>query len=299
MPDYYLNTFGLETPGEQPIRVFYPIVKIEFEEIKKLLLGQYSNNSLNNLKLSFLTENIKVLGPCVSVREIQLHDSFLSFLWCYCYGLTITLPMGGKEFNELETDKARNLFRYANDIMFKKYRNWPSELPNPENTETHYKDYVAATNGVFRIALLVVLFHEFAHVVLRHLEYINPTIDKRRQMEYEADTFAINEILKIVDVSELTRNIGIISAISSLSFGQDKFDNSSFHPEPEDRLTKCLEHLNYPANNFIWGSASWVFLEWQIYFGLFSKNIDSSSFKNTYYGLINELKEFKSTNSNK
>jgi hypothetical protein len=208
--------------------------------------------------------------------------------------------MGDKPFQDTEVSKARDLLKYSNEIMFKEYTPWPPTLPNPENTEDHNIEHIGKVNAIFLGAVQIILFHEFSHIILGHVELNETDIQKRRQMEFDADGFSIQVFVTYTTFGEMTRNIAIICAISSLSFGNTKKNDKSFHPEPEDRLTRILEYLNYPNNSFLWGQAWWAFMEWQIYFGWFynpDENTPVISSKNSYYSILKDFKAYKLLNS--
>lgn len=294
MPDLYFNHLGTENPGEQPIRVFYLMILNEFEEIKKILMIQFPESDLNSLKLSFLTENIKAIGPSVNKSRIQIHDSFLSFLWCYCYSSITIMPDRDKEFNENELNKAYSLLEYSKKMIFDQYQDWPKELPNPENHNGHNERYIAVANSLFMTSILIILFHEFAHIVLKHVDQKDRSIQKMREMEYEADKFAIDFIKKSTpSLNEETINASIILAISSLTFSIDKFNDSRYHPEPEDRLTEILEYLSYPFDDHIWNIATMTLLEWMLHFGKFDGETNLQDKRHFYFTILNQVRKSK------
>jgi hypothetical protein len=61
-----INPLMFEELGAQPIRVFYTQFERLFEEIKREFLNRYPGEVLKNIRLSFLTENIKAIGPNVN-----------------------------------------------------------------------------------------------------------------------------------------------------------------------------------------------------------------------------------------
>lgn len=299
MAEFYLNNSEIEMPGDQPTRIFYSQILVEFEQIKKLLTENFLCPELSLLKLSFLTENIKVIGPSINKSRIEIHDSFLTFLWCYCYGSIINMPSGAKTFSEDESDKAYALLQYSKEIVFSNFSEWPKHLPNPENQKGHNENYIALANAVFMASLITILFHEFAHYVLGHLNQKDRSIQKMREMEYQADMFAIDYIRKTTSFNEITVNCAIVLAISSLALSVDKLNDNSNHPEPEDRLTKGLLHLNLPYENHIWNLATWTLMEWMIYFGRFGNSSDLSDKRHFYFAIVKEIKNSKLLNLDK
>jgi hypothetical protein len=293
-----MEPIDFEKFGDQPIRV-YTQLEFLFNDIKVEFSNRFPGNTIKSLKLSYLTENIKAIGPNVNQVRMQFHDTFLSFLWCYCYGLCVSAPMRGKPHDDLEYNKAIELLKYSKEIMFEEYRPWPTMLPNPENMEGHNKDFIDKANAVYTGALKIILFHEFAHVILGHVELNEKDISKQKLREFDADEFSIKAFLNFSTFGEMTRNMAIICAISSLAFGRIKKNDTSSHPEPEDRLTKILELLNYPNENYIWGHAWWAFIKWQLFFGWFYNPDHRSvgSTKNAYYAILEDFKNHKLLNS--
>lgn len=294
MSDLHFNYLDAETPGEQPIRVFYEMILNEFQEIKNILITQFPESDLNSLRLSFLTENIKAIGPNVNKSRIQIHDTFLSFLWSYCYSSITIMPDRDKEFNKSELDKAYALLKYSKQIIFEQYEDWPKELPNPENSKDHNQHYVAVGNSLFITSTIIILYHEFAHIVLKHIYEKDRSIQKMQEMEYEADRFAIDLIKKTTPtLNEETINAAVILAISSLTFSIDKFNDARYHPEPEDRLTKILEYLNYPFDNHIWNIATMALLEWMLHFGKFDGKTNLHDERHYYFAILNQVRNSK------
>jgi hypothetical protein len=300
---YFSNGLD-EQPGDQPIRVFYNYILADFLEIKESLSKMRPDLNIEKVRLEFLTENIKVMGPSTNGSKITLHDTFLSFLWGYVYGIIVTTPFGGKEVTMEENNTARELRKYAHALM-NDYSSWDKEkMPNPELFGKDEKRFIGVTNAVFTLGVRFIIFHEFAHIFLRH-PYVSShlrTSENLKSMEMDADNVAIDwTIQTFTDEEGFTGKLALITALNSLSFSPNKFSDSITHPAPEDRITNCLERLKLEWLDFIWGYALWSLMEWQTNHELFHlpPYKKGESFRQHFYEMLNELKEYKKTGINK
>ncbi len=302
--NYYTN--GIDNqPGEQPIRVFYNLIEYEFLSIKESLNQLQPNQNIGNVKLEFLTENIKVLGPSTNGLKITLHDTFLSFLWAYIYSIIVTAPMGDKEISIEENFKARELRKYALGLM-QEFSQWEKELmPNPELFGKDENRLIGVTNTVFILSVRFILLHEFAHIFLNHpfVPAKLRTPENIKQMEIDADNVAIEWALQTLEYEDkFSGKLSLITALNSLSFSPNKFSNSDTHPAPEDRIEVCLQRLKLEDNDFLWGYSIWSLMEWQTNHELFHlphSYKTEVSFKKHFYEMMFELKEFKRIGINK
>jgi hypothetical protein len=301
---YFSNGMD-EQHGDQPIRVFFNIIKTDFIGIQESL-SSFQNNNVEKVKLDYLTENIKVIGPSTDGHKITLHDTFLSFLWAYIYSILVTTPMGGKEISDEENLEARELRKYAISLMTD-FTVWDKDkTPNPEKVGKDEKKLVGVANAVFLNSVRFILLHEFAHVFLGHTSapIALKTPENLNKMEIDADKVAIEWAIQTFakDDDDFTGKLSLIAALNSLSFSPNKFSDLITHPAPEDRIRTCLERLKIEKDDFIWGYAFWSIMEWQTNFGVFFLPTTykvEESFQDRFYEIIKELKEFKLTGINK
>jgi hypothetical protein len=299
-------TNGIDNqPGDQPIRVFYNLIESDFIGIKEALTNLRPNdNVLSKVRLEYLTENIRVIGPSTNGLKITLHDSFLSFLWTNIYSIIVTTPSGGKEVTLDENKQARELRKYGISLM-QQYSAWDKEtMPNPEIHPKGPKRLIGVSNAVFLSAVQFILLHEFAHVFLGHpfVPLKERTSENLRKMEIDADNVAIMWAMDSSNPdNKFTDNIAWIAALNSLSYTPNKFSDTKIHPAPEDRIILCLELLNLKEDDYLWGYALWSIMEWQTNFELFHipKYKVGDNFKKHFYDMIKELKEYKKTGVSK
>jgi hypothetical protein len=305
---------GIELqPGDQPIRVFGLHFLYAFENVKNELSGPPHNYDLKNLQFRLLNENKKEEGPFSTETLIQVHDTFLSFLWSYCYGLLATAPMGGKNLSKEEYSEATELLKYALKLL-SDYEIWDKErLPNPELHGKDEKNLIGASNACFWYGYNFILYHEFGHIVLGHTERIARAKsggyeiheDERKEMETEADVFSLDRVMEtlIGTKHEFSSIIGILSALSSLTFTSDQVGGGKYHPDPDHRLRTILDKLDKPATEYYWGYAFWSLITWELEFyksGKIWPLIDSKGdFKAHFYETLRNLDNLKQELKNK
>ena len=305
--DNYLN--GLENqPGNQPIRVFGERFGFAFENIRiELKSPPHNNKSIDEYEMLISYGDEKLKGPSTNGRGIYIQESFLSFLWCYCYGLLVSAPMKGKSLTSDEYKETIELLKYALSL-FKNYTIWEKEiLPNPELHGKDEKCLIGRSNACFWYAFNYILYHEFAHVSLGHFDKLRKSIcsneplsnSHRIELEMEADIFALDRIReKLVNTKhEFSANIGIIAALGSITFTSRKFSGGKNHPDPDHRLRLTLEKINAPEDDYCWGFALWSFLIWEQHFEalhqLWPTRNPNASLKAMFYESLKNLDKLK------
>lgn len=263
-------------PGNQPVRVFYNLHIGTFNDIKNKLSAAYPAINLNSVKFCFYVDDIRARSPSTSENRIIIHDTFLSFLWSFSYGLLIKAPMSGKEITVEERENATKLLRFAKELL-KTYQVWDiNNLPNPGLDFKDEKDYIAKVNSVYHYAFTYIIFHEFAHIILGHLNELGQaskssnvvSSGRRQEMETEADLFALNRMMDEVKDTEYEFNVifGIITALSSITLTSKVASGGKFHPDPDARIRETLKELDLPEDEYIWGFSTWAFIEWSLLF---------------------------------
>lgn len=296
-----------EQPGNQPIRVFGLHFQYAFENIKIELGKPPHDYCLSSVQFRLVNEDKKADGPFSTEDLIQVHDTFLSFLWSYCYGLLITAPMGGKDLSPDEYTKATDLLKYSLTLL-SHFEIWDKDqLPNPE---LHGKDdhkVIGASNACFWYAFNYILYHEFAHIVLGHAERVTRAKsngyeiheDERKEMEFTADNFALDRITEKLNGTdhEFSAIIGILTAVSSLTFTSDKVAGGKDHPDPDHRLKNILEKLNKSETEYYWGYAFWALITWELEFyksvNIWPTSTPDKNFKRHFYETLKNLDSFK------
>ena len=316
--DYY--TYGnYYQPGDQPSRVLIYSISVEFEKIKSELKRDFPNKELDKINLRILTQNSKVIGPYTNGNEILLHDSFLSFLWCFNYGIMARMPQNSFDKNRWEL--GGKVVEYGRALL-NSFPYWDKEiLPNPELYSKELDEYVGKTNFFCLNGVNFIIYHEFAHIILDHFKELseakknNVQISSERAlgMEQEADQFALKYCSKFDGITD-NDHIGSLAsayttAIGSLFITTENL-NGGQHPNPHQRLLEILTYWNFQENNMSWGIAVMVIMEWQVIFKkwiLFAKEFKNpkqyftdsikqvEEVKERYGGKIPLIQEVKST----
>ncbi len=308
----YLN--GIEDqPGNQPIRVFGPQFIYAFESVKTELSDYSHSADLSNVQLNLLNEDVKAKGPFSTENLIQIHDTFLSFLWCYSYGLLVAAPMGGKVLSNDEYFEARDLLKYALSLL-RTFEVWDKErYPNPEIHGKDEKKLIGATNSCFWYGYNYILYHEFGHIVLGHTERVQRARsygydiheDERKDMETEADLFALDRLMKEVlgTSHEFSAIIGVLTALGSLTFTSNRVFGGPYHPDPDHRLKTVLDKLNKASTEYYWGYAFWALITWEVEFyksgNIWPMSSPDGDFKAHFYETLKNLDSLKEELKNK
>jgi len=311
--------------GTQPVRVIHHMVTFMFQnsnqDFYKDLLEQIEAGKLNKeLKLVFGEEPIVNIGglmrtPRVNndTRTIELHETFLSYLWCCTYSVfthyiqTIDFPRVNRENGAIThpvtpklIDEAKELFNYAKYIIID-FQTWDKEtLPNPEIYEASNRNFVEQTNVYYTEAAKFILCHEFTHLK-HHVDSIdNNTTDSHfLSFEIEADNNAIDIMKKgmsndgspLAVAHNLAVENGIVFGLLSMFYFSATTTTGVKHPNAEDRLTNALEKLDLIDNPFAWGIACVGLQLWDEQFGLnFNWTENINSYKEQYYDIINQIK---------
>jgi hypothetical protein len=102
---------------------------------------------------------------------------------------------------------------------------------------------------------------------------------------------------------EFSAIIGILSALSSLTFTSDRVSGGKYHPDPDHRLKTILDKLDKPAKEYYWGYAFWALITWELEFYKSGKIWPTTSpngdFKAHFYETLKNLDNLKEELSNK
>ncbi len=303
--------------GTQPVRVIHHMILFMFQntnkEFFKVLLEEIEKQKVNKeLKLIHGEEPISVGNgtyrtPRINAetRTIELHETFLSYLWSCTYSIfilyveTVGFPRCNKENGRVthpiskdNIESANLLFEYAKYLIVD-FKDWDKEkLPNPEIYLAEKRDFIEQTNCFYTEAVKFILCHEFTHLTL-HVGQINEaTIDSHfLEFEMEADNNAIELMKKgiLFNAHQLAIENGIIIGLLSMFFFSAKTEGIR-HPNAEDRLTNALEKLELKNNPFAWGLACIGLKLWDEQFNHHFEWNDELSHRDLYYDIIMQIK---------
>lgn len=323
-----INQYNPDTHvGEQPIRVLQHNMtswlhdtSAEFRKISIELAGQKKLNPGIAYKIGCDTINSKDSNgntntPYILGGTIQLHETFLSYLWCVSYSIirthlvlikneTIRGVIGDEIFKKdpqvyTSLQKVIDVFGYGISL-FNEYTKWDlAKIPNPESFEEVDKDFIGNVNAVYLSAISFILCHEVAHAYLNHserkIEQYRRTrkIDSlfQKTLEQEADNQAVQWMISDCDNGDLlyTRKIGIIVGACSLLF-MSKSVNSNTHPDTDSRIKYITESCIPGDNSELWALACIAFNLWDNMYkiGLEWENDINQTYQQLFEEILNQ-----------
>ncbi len=234
--------------GTQPIRVLIPRVTSCFDLLTQSIQSFFSQTielKINYGELPLKEVKLASFNPVTSV--VSVSETFLSYLWCYCFCLRANLN------SDMWVYDWYSSLRYARRII-DMYTPWDKEQQlNPELNLKFEQSMVNDVNTLFEFACVYVMLHEVGHAFHKHS---GPSLAN----ELEADRFAADGIcgLKILSVNntevdrfEIAKFSGAISAISSLSLLTKYLDSSSsVHPHVDERIRVFVDSVHLPDDHF-------------------------------------------------
>lgn len=306
--------------GTQPVRVLHHMIVFMFQnthsEFAKELIEQIETGNLNKQIDLQLGEEPISLGDgrnyrtprIINVtRQIQLHETFLSYQWCITYAIyvlfleTIDYPktneQAGFEKYKISQENirlAREVFDYAKSLI-PFFSEWDKqELPNPEVYLAEKRDYVEQTNIFYTEGLKFILCHEYVHAK-KHLTTMpaNPDSSYFFEIEKEADSEAVDLILQGKNpINRWALEIGSVFGIISMFFFRESTEGTK-HPNSEDRLTWVLEKLHSSDDDYCWAIACMGLQLWaeqfELYFDWSMRN--KVPYRYLYYDIVRQIKE--------
>lgn len=302
--------------GTQPIRVIHNMLVYMFAttypSFKEKLQEMVDLGKLNpEVDMIFAEEAIRIdsrmNSPRVNAktRQISLHETFLSYLWCISYSAYILylekvdFPRVNKvvgyekyPISKDEITKAMELFEYGKSLIVY-FSPWDKEtLPNPEIYLAEKRNYVEQSNMFYTEAVKFILAHELTHLE-RHIDLLNNDTPDTHYLafEEEADKLAIKHVLKgIPQMGLIASTNGIVIGLLSMFFFNSTTSGKR-HPNAEDRLTNALESMGLDENDTTWGIACIGLELWDSQFNLqFNWQKEPESSRHQYYNIIEQIK---------
>ena len=230
-------------------------------------------------ELDLIVDSAPPRGPSIvrmqqQPASIVVRVSHLELLWAFIYGWLVLYeeavqrPMIEGIFDGrilLVTDLTRRaaaLLEWASGLRHA-YTPWPAGSPSPTHTASEQeRSYALKVNGVFQYATTFLLYHEFGHARLGHLDAVDPHDDALEtrvtavQLEREADDFAYRALVAHDDSEPVRRSKGwavLVPALSSLYLVDGRADlYQRRHPHLHHRIADLLAKLNFQdeQNNF-------------------------------------------------
>ncbi|KMQ67676.1 hypothetical protein ACM39_12525 [Chryseobacterium sp. FH2] len=297
--------------GDQPIRVLKHNLIARLEERNKKLITTLQLDLRLDKKIAYHARNASLNEnqlPFISAYgTINIHETFLSYIWIICYyffvvheegvvipehekrQILIFIPQNVKILNDAE-----DLFQYAKRIT-RAFESWDiTNLPNPEYYDSFALEgyYIEKTNDIFVESVNFILYHEIAHAEFEHIKKIsteNLSQVEIKALEIDADTRAMELILK--DCRNITAtSISIIFGIAAILFRKNNLNGGSKHPDINDRLENALRIINPTEDSPVWAMLALFIKAWDKQFNLGLKEKPFySTYKELFYDLINQV----------
>ncbi|MCL4873550.1 hypothetical protein KJ039_05670 [bacterium] len=298
-----------------PIRVLQHNIIHHFENIRHGIIDEYREwISTGQIKpgIQWRIEKKQIKPPYVKIdtKELVLQEVYLAYVWGITYSLfviyeeAIQKKMKIREWTgQIDIDTpllkdAENLFNWALSLVTR-YSDWDKSLPNPEIQKNDNEEfYIRRVNGIFLDIVTFNLLHECAHLALNH-----NACEKNKELEGEADNFALNILIKPGDPEEekLTKILAIILSYLSNFFaikGSREVQQNS-HPDLDTRLHNALEYLGIDQPQVfdcIWYLACFGC---RVFFGINNISVESEEANDSvdlfyrYLGTFDKLKNSK------
>lgn len=213
----------------------------------------------------------------VKYCEITVWDNYCQFLWALCYSSLVYMDelivkpflTPNVEHDDMLLKKATKLFEagmslFNSDSTLRSNRSVFFELPNP--IECPDDEYVKSANLLFDASLCFILFHEYHHFNLGHMDKEHVKND-----EIEADYCAFFSMYGELSLEKRKYlSLGCIIALVSLLFGDNTLDGGT-HPDPDDRLGRILNNmddLDEHGKDYCYSIATTVYKMWAYYYEL-------------------------------
>jgi hypothetical protein len=279
-----IDTLADSHEGLMPIRVLQHNLIYEFENMSPSFL-ELSKKVVNELGLSteiiYSCEEISARSPFVVFGKISLHESFLSYVWCNCYSLSILYSevivkksvndFFGQEvaiIDKAKAIKAYRLWEYAISLV-SSFSVWDTNTPNPEKYDVNDEEDVLRINSLYLTAMKFVIAHEFAHIELQHSIRTEAGIESEevsRRFEIEADARAVELLLQGQNNENIdTIRIGLLLGLCSLLFFSSVAKGKGY-PDMDDRIDAILDKFQITSQDAMWGIATLAYKLWDVHY---------------------------------
>lgn len=254
--------------GFQPIKIFETDMIKEYENIRSSLHSWFPTKGLNKVELKYQIGKYNLIGPYATSESIHLNETFLSSFWNFCYGLTLSTPLGKTDKGDvLKHYNPYNSLGYCRDL-FENYKDWDVEnLPNPEFREKELLGPIDTINNIYIVGLNFIIFHEFSHIIRGDIFQKNATKLEYHEMEFACDNYALEIFAASTDLNDPIIIIGILCAMGIITFSSTFEEKETLkHPFPDDRLVNILESFSKFSNTHeehnIWRISTWILFSW-------------------------------------
>ena len=240
-----------------------------------------------------------------STKTIRIEESFLSFLWTICYAQLVIAEKTNPRTNDVvinpkDMDLGQSafiLFNYGMSLI-NSFTKWPENFPNPEKYPSSNVNYIERANRFFLYVCTFILYHEFSHVYLGHVDLDNEghltSPEEYKRNELSADKNAIEIMMETQDPKNIIDGqASVLLGLSALLLLSSSLDGRS-HPDPDQRLDTAIKLLNIEADSKLYNIPCISYYLWSFYF---RKKLEMpqtySNPKDRFEKINNQIKRFK------
>lgn len=294
--------------GDQPVRVLKHNLTTRLVERNEMYIESLQSDFLLEKGIKYHIANLSLVEkqmPFIDDKGvINLHETFLSYVWINCYYFFILHEEGfaipdhirrgvpvHKPQNIQLLKEAEELFSYGISLI-KGFIAWDKDnFPNPEyfDEDTEEGWYILRTNDLFVEALNFILYHETAHAELEHIKKIksqNLSDEDIKLLEIEADTRAVELILSNFRNKKVTE-LAIIIGLASMLFFKNTFDGGRRHPNLDQRIENAIELFKPEEDSSIWPMLCLFLKIWDRQFQMgFKQQSIYDTYKDLFYDLL-------------
>lgn len=275
-----INNLSESHQGNMPVRVLQHNLIYEFENMNPSFL-ELAQKVIAELGLDpgihYGLGKVPVKSPHVVFNKMFIEESFLSYVWCMAFSLTVLYQEvivkksrndyfgnDGETIDKELAHDAYKLWEYATSLLME-YKPWDKQLPNPELYNEKNDESIQKVNSLYLTAMKFILAHEFAHIELEHNNRIVLEEDLNAQsvvFEKEADARAIQLVLEgSEEGNSTTINMGILIGLCSLLFFSS-ITKSERYPDTDDRIDAIIQIINPDSQDAMWGVATLAYKLW-------------------------------------
>ena len=260
-----------------PIKLLYDNIIDSFyynNEITKSRLDALAEQGLIRRGIYFNPYPIPLRTPKVNLLtlEIEVHEPYMSFLWCIIYNFIFLNEASQKLTSENEKilkinsnttegfDEVNNLLGWAFSLK-KQYSAWPQFAPNPA-----IRTGKCLMASVLLVEILkYLLYHEIAHLANNHVNYLSlintpaydlstDQLDELKALEVEADNYAFELLVGGDELDESNYNKAlacIVAQLSNLLVIKDIHDLKQLkHPDIDTRLFNLMNKIKFEDSRY-------------------------------------------------
>jgi Peptidase U49 len=298
--------------GNQPIRVLKHNLTTRLVERNEEYIKSLHSDFKLEKGIKYHIANLPLIERQMPFIDedgiINLHETFLSYVWINCYYFFILHEEGfaipdhirrgapvHKSQNIQLLKEAEELFNYGKSLIVG-FVEWDKvNFPNPEyfDEETEEGWYILRTNDLFVEVLNFILYHETAHAELEHIKKIkseNLSDSEVKLLEIEADTRAVELIISNIRNRNMTE-LAIAIGLASMLFFKNTLGGGKRHPNLDQRIENAVTLLQPAEDSSIWPMLSLFLKAWdrQFQVGLKQKPI-YDTYKDLFYDFLEQIK---------